>query len=134
MAEKQVLDFVANVLNVLRQKEVQSFLLLLDLHTCFQELIGGVLRSDGGVWVELLLVPFYFLFLCDRVNVVLVVNPAVLSDLAISIEVVDFILETLILVTFKWIEAFLLLGLPNVGYCQVLLHGHHHVDHLLLEV
>ena len=94
MTEKQILDFVANVLNVLRQKEVQSFLLLLDLHTCFQELIGGVLRSDGGVWVELLLVPFYFLFLCDRVNVVLVVNPAVLSDLAISIEVVDFILET----------------------------------------
>ena len=76
--------------------------------------------------------PLTLFMLVDFVDIIMIVDPAVFSHLAVTVHV-NFVLDVSEVV-FKRIVAVLLLSLPNVAHGQVLLHRHHHVDHLLFQV
>ena len=129
MPKEQVLDFISNALYIFRKKEIWSSPLLFN-HFALVHLV--TILAILSIGVELLLVSLHFFLLFNSIYIICIVHPAILSHLTIVIKV-NLILQIGKFVI-KWIIAFLLSSLPYVAHGQVLLHSHHHVDHLLLQV
>ena len=129
MPEEQVLDFISNTLYIFRKKEVRSSPLLLN-HFTLVHLVA--ILAVLSVRVELLLVPLHLFLLFNSIYIICIVHPAILSHLALMILI--YLILQIGKFVIKRIIAFLLSSLPDVAHGQILLHSHHHVDHLLLQV